>query len=108
MGTKRRITQKRAVKRYIGNLGRKYELTPENFVRLLVFQRRMCAICHRTREELQQDLVVDHNHATEEVRGLLCKSCNRTIGVWKDDPVVLQRAVGYLTNPPAQIPGVLK
>lgn len=106
--TKRRITQKRAVRRYISNLMRKYELTTENFVRLLLFQGRRCYICQRTREELEQDLVVDHDHVTEKVRGLLCKSCNRMLAVWNDDVQTLQRAIDYLKTPPAQIDGVLK
>ena len=100
---KRRNTQKRAVQRYVGNLQRKYGLTPEGYVKLLVLQDRRCAICRRTREELQQDLVVDHDHATGEVRGLLCKSCNRFLGVIRDSTSWLQRALEYLTNPPARV-----
>ena len=43
-------------------------------------------------------LVVDHKHSTGEVRGLLCHNCNRALGLLKDDPKVLQKAMNYLVK----------
>lgn len=88
--------------RYAHKLQTKYGLTPEMYVRLLVYQGRRCAICQRSREELDQDFVVDHDHATEEVRGLLCHSCNRALGCLRDDIKTLQMASQYLISPPAR------
>ena len=44
-------------------------------------------------------MCVDHDHATGEIRGLLCVNCNSAIGKLRDDPILLQRATCYLTNP---------
>ena len=43
-------------------------------------------------------LVIDHNHKTGKVRGLLCGSCNTGIGLLKDSPDVLDAAIEYLQH----------
>jgi hypothetical protein len=53
-----------------------------------------CEICG----DLVGRLVVDHNHATGEVRGILCTNCNSGIGKLKDSPSVLEAAIAYLTS----------
>lgn len=51
----------------------------------------LCAICQDM--EIQ---VVDHNHTTNKVRGLLCWSCNTGIGGLKEDLNLFDRAKNYL------------
>jgi hypothetical protein len=41
-------------------------------------------------------LSVDHNHATGEIRGLLCQACNHAIGKFKDKPELCRKAADYL------------
>lgn len=50
-----------------------------------------CVICGSTEE-----LVVDHCHKTNVVRGMLCNHCNRGLGHFKDDPELLEFAKIYL------------
>ena len=40
--------------------------------------------------------VIDHDHETGKVRGLLCHECNTALGKFGDDPAILLRAVDYL------------
>lgn len=41
-------------------------------------------------------LVVDHNHASGAVRGLLCHLCNAMIGCARERIDILTAAAGYL------------
>lgn len=50
-----------------------------------------CVICG-----VQAALVVDHDHVTGKVRGLLCNKCNMAIGLLQDDPMLLEFAKMYL------------
>ena len=54
-----------------------------------------CAICG-TSDNGGKSFAVDHDHSTGEVRGLLCDSCNRAIGMLGDSTEVLQNAIDYL------------
>lgn len=54
-------------------------------------QQGVCAICGSA-----EKLYVDHDHATSEVRGLLCHKCNAAIGLMGEDPDVLRKAIEYL------------
>jgi hypothetical protein len=59
----------------------------------------VCFICGKPPTKLR--LAVDHDHKTGLARGLLCWACNRAIGAFRDNADSLQRAVDYLTSPPA-------
>lgn len=76
------------------HLRREYGISQEQFEELRAVQGSRCAICRRRRH----DLHVDHNHRSGEIRGLLCGSCNRAIGLLRDDPDLAHRASVYLTK----------
>ncbi|HEI0101362.1 TPA: hypothetical protein SIE44_004378 [Escherichia coli] len=40
--------------------------------------------------------MASHNHATGEVRGLLCRHCNKSLGGFKDSREILLNAAKYL------------
>lgn len=76
-------------------LRKKYGLSLEDFDRLLEAQNGVCAICHR--EPKGGVFAVDHDHETGAIRGLLCQShCNRALGLFRDDPEIMRRAIEYL------------
>lgn len=75
-------------------LGRNFGITLLDFLDMEKQQSGKCAIC----DELCADLHVDHCHDTGVVRGLLCGSCNRGIGLLRDDPGILMNAVNYLST----------
>jgi uncharacterized CHY-type Zn-finger protein len=60
---------------------------------LLSTQEGKCAICHR---EFTRQPHVDHDHRNDRIRGLLCGSCNRAIGLLGDDADRVQSAANYL------------
>lgn len=72
----------------------KYGMSLEDFQHLVVRQHGLCKICGRLPD--QRGLVVDHNHETGEVRGLLCNSCNSAIGHFQEDVGRMRAAVAYL------------
>lgn len=74
----------------------RYGLTLEDLDALREAQGYCCLLCGRHESELVRSLHVDHNHASGEVRGLLCFACNTGIGKLGDAPVLLRRAADYL------------
>ena len=80
-----------------------YGLDPIEYERILAAQDNCCAICQKpcaTRKKLS----VDHDHATGEVRGLVCLLCNMGLGKFRDGAELLRRAVAYLESPRATRP----
>lgn len=74
-----------------------YGMTLEDYERLISKQGGKCAICML--EEKGRKLTIDHDHVTGRVRGLLCRKCNRAIGVFHEDVAILARAIAYLALP---------
>lgn len=78
------------------NLQRNYGISLADYDEMLEAQDGGCAICGKSPEANGRRLGVDHNHATGEVRGLLCSACNTGLGLFQDSPACLRRAISYL------------
>ena len=64
-----------------------YGITKEEYDNL----KRVCQICGST-----ENLVIDHSHQSGRIRGMLCNSCNKGLGFFRDNPCYLSRASDYV------------
>jgi len=83
-------------------LRRLYGITLAEFETLARRQRWRCRVCGQ-----HVPLVVDHDHESGDVRGLLCSSCNAGLGQFGEDPERLIAAAEYLRNYAGQANGSL-
>lgn len=79
-------------------LKRTYGISLEDYNYLFNLQEGKCSICGTHQSELGGPLVVDHCHAKDSVRGLLCNKCNLALGLLGDDIQGINRAKEYLEN----------
>lgn len=70
----------------------RYGITEPMYRKMIEVQNNECLICN------EPAAVIDHDHITNEVRGLLCAGCNRGLGGFKDNPESLMRAAAYLVS----------
>lgn len=76
------------------NLMRNYNITIEEYNKLLEEQEGKCAIC----DKLMVEPHLDHDHSTGKIRALLCQQCNMGIGMFGDDPDLVVKAAAYLKS----------
>jgi len=87
-----------ADKRRDAYLQRTYHISLAVYSALDATQHGLCLICARPPHGRVKLLVVDHNHVSGKVRGLLCSECNTALGLFYDDPRNLQAAIDYLAS----------
>ena len=75
----------------------RYGLSYEEWLQMWENQDSKCAICGDLFIK-PSDAYVDHNHKTGEIRGLLCKRCNLSIGLFDDDSELMKKAMEYCRN----------
>jgi hypothetical protein len=81
---------------------RNYSLLKKFGITLLDYQLRLkqqnggCAICGKSEKENRKMLAIDHDHSTNKIRGILCDSCNKGLGLLGDTPSRLESAWRYL------------
>ena len=73
-----------------------YNMTLLDYAKMYKEQGGCCAICGTPQRKLKKRLSVDHDHATDMVRGLLCLRCNVGLGCFEDNVEILSRAMSYL------------
>lgn len=79
---------------------RVYGITLEQYLDMAEKQNYVCALCGKSNFAMGCThtgcLVVDHDHKTGKVRGLLCHNCNRALGLLHDDPDLMHKASEYV------------
>jgi len=70
------------------DLKKSFGITLEQYEAMLAAQKGVCACCgeperykKKRTDAAVKNLAVDHDHATNEVRDLLCSTCNRILGM---------------------------
>lgn len=77
-------------------LKKDHGISLEVYNKILELQGGVCAICGKAEVRKNKNLVVDHNHKTGKIRGLLCFKCNVALGLFGDDFVTIYLAHEYL------------
>jgi hypothetical protein len=78
-----------------------YGITDLHYRQLRAKQNEKCAICDKdflvcAPKGNIHGRVIDHDHDTGQIRGLLCGSCNRGLGHFEDSTKLLKAAIFYL------------
>lgn len=63
---------------------------------MLQAQSGVCAICKTKGAIDGHHLAIDHDHKNGRIRGLLCSTCNKGLGQFKDKGSLLRAAITYL------------
>ena len=82
-------------------LKRTYDISENEYNAMIYSQNNSCFICN-TEFDFgvfgPNSPVVDHDHNTGRVRGILCNECNRGLGYFHDNPAALLNAASYITE----------
>ena len=95
----KKINQKHLSK--VNRMEKVYGVNIQDFHNLLIWQHGVCAICGREAKKAKSrhgQLVIDHDHKTGRVRGLLCSNCNVALGLFQENIDVLLSAQTYLLD----------
>jgi len=86
-------------RKYKAFIKKTYGVTWEDYQEMFDNQKGCCAICKsKVSSSRTTRLFIDHCHSTTRVRGLLCSACNHGLGLFKDSPTLLKRAINYLDS----------
>jgi len=85
------------------HLRKHYSITLKEFEERWKKCGQKCSICDReltlpikSKGQKSSCVVIDHNHKTNKMRGLLCSKCNKGLGLFNDDYNLLQKALEYI------------
>jgi hypothetical protein len=92
------VARKRAyASKYRHRKARAYGLTLDQYDALIVAHGGVCAICGKEPDEL----VIDHDHNSGAVRGMLCHQCNLGLGMLEQH---LKKALEYVGTTSVLVP----
>jgi len=89
-------------RRVISDRKKKYGLSEDDYGKMVARCGGKCEICGKKmilrvgEKHTKDDACIDHNHATEKVRGLVCSACNSLLGFSYDNKETLKNAIIYL------------
>jgi len=66
----------------------------KHYAEQLAKQNGACAVCLAPFGK--ERLHLDHNHGTNQFRGLLCGSCNRALGLCKENVDIIRKMAAYI------------
>jgi Recombination endonuclease VII len=90
-------TPNRAAVQKAAYIKRAYGMTVVDFESLMDSQNQQCAICgHSDQSKPKMFPLIDHDHNTSMVRGILCNDCNLGLARFKDNSGLLRKAIEYL------------
>lgn len=77
-------------------LKRNYGLSLEAYDEMLIESCGRCAVCKLPFQNSPNEPVIDHDHLTNTVRGLLHSNCNTALGFFDENHSALLGAIEYL------------
>ena len=77
------------------NMRRLYDISLDTYNKMFTEQKGCCACCGRHQTEFTRALAIDHNHATGEVRALLCTHCNTAYGSLNENEERINQLLQY-------------
>jgi hypothetical protein len=83
------------------DLRKRFGITLDQYRQMSLEQDHKCALCIQPETAVdakgaERFMAVDHCHKTGKIRALLCASCNKALGGFKDDPALLRKAAEYI------------
>jgi hypothetical protein len=75
-----------------------YGISKEDYLALVEKQGYKCASCGDDATGAEHTLHIDHDHQTNEIRGLLCAGCNTALGWLHDDVTRIEKLAKYIRN----------
>ena len=91
----KKFNKENPIKRKNSMLKYQYGITLDDYNKMFEKQKGKCAICKRHQNNLTRTLCVDHDHKTNQVRALLCVTCNTDVSVVEDR---LEEMLKYLNK----------
>lgn len=84
-------------------LRKKYDIDLQGFDVLWYAFKGKCGICERDLTlpegkmgQKPSSACIDHDHKTGNIRGLLCNSCNKALGLFQDSFEICSKALNWL------------
>jgi hypothetical protein len=87
-----------SIKKAYGQKKSLYGITQDQYMAIAEAQGFACASCGDSAKGVEHTLCVDHDHYTNEIRGLLCSGCNTALGWLEDDIERVNKLAKYIQS----------